>query len=371
MLIAMKRRWKQIALAVAIVLVVVGYSLLLWRGPWWIDGAHLRSKNLEPADGVVITGFRTMLVALGAGAVAAFGLYYTHKGHKQTEALFEHTREKDREQAVLTREGQVTERYVAAIKLLASKDLMERLGGIHSLERIMRDSARDHGTVVDVLAAYVRHHAQKTGAPQYGTPPPEDVRAAMIVIGRRPKRDELFPLNLAGVQLHLAELKRANLSGTTLDYALLSAADLEGTDLTKVHLQAAVLSAATLSNATLAYAEMREAKLNKTNLTNSDLSHADLTGVDLTSARMQFANLSGAKLRRAVLDKTEMAQVILKGTDLCGVDLRETLSLSLEGLCEAILDTHTQLPSGLAAHPKIQARLAECGRSLRARAPDV
>ncbi|MER7573801.1 hypothetical protein [Streptomyces sp. NPDC126514] len=83
----MKQKSKRIALAALLSLMVIGYVLLLWRGPWWIDGAHLRTKNLQPADGVVITGLRTMLVAVGAGAVAAFGLYYTHKGHKQTEAL--------------------------------------------------------------------------------------------------------------------------------------------------------------------------------------------------------------------------------------------------------------------------------------------
>ena len=80
--------------------------------PRWVDGAHLRTKNLEPADGVVITGFRTSLVALGVGFIAGLGLYYTHRSHQHTEKLFQHTRQKDREQAELTREGQVTERDV-------------------------------------------------------------------------------------------------------------------------------------------------------------------------------------------------------------------------------------------------------------------
>ncbi|MFI0262299.1 hypothetical protein ACH4OW_25030 [Streptomyces sp. NPDC017056] len=87
-----------------------GYTLLLWHGPWWIDGAHLRTRGLQPADGVVITGFRTALVALGAGLIAAAGLFYTHR-------TLQHTREKDQEQAEIAREGQVTDRYVAAIKL--------------------------------------------------------------------------------------------------------------------------------------------------------------------------------------------------------------------------------------------------------------
>ncbi|MEV0484002.1 hypothetical protein AB0I69_25750 [Streptomyces sp. NPDC050508] len=69
----MKLPVKRLVLVAALVLAVVGYALLLWRGPWWIDGAHLRTRNLEPADGVVITGFRTALVALGAGALAGAG----------------------------------------------------------------------------------------------------------------------------------------------------------------------------------------------------------------------------------------------------------------------------------------------------------
>src|SRR5688572_28461729 len=89
---------------------VVAYALLLWRGPWWLDGAHIRDRGLQPADGVVITGVRTALVALAAGVVAGIGLYYTHQSHRHAEKLylhsqeqFEHAREKDREQAELTR----------------------------------------------------------------------------------------------------------------------------------------------------------------------------------------------------------------------------------------------------------------------------
>ncbi|MFJ6463089.1 hypothetical protein ACIQM0_18935 [Streptomyces sp. NPDC091387] len=128
---------------------VVGYALLLWRGLGWLDGGHLREEDLQPADGVVITGVRTALVALGASIVAGLGLYYTHK-------TLEHTREKDEKQVDLTREGQVTERYVEAIKLLGSDNLTQCLGGIYSLERIMWDSERDQPTIVEVLSTYIR-----------------------------------------------------------------------------------------------------------------------------------------------------------------------------------------------------------------------
>ncbi|MGW6704319.1 hypothetical protein ACWGDE_05440 [Streptomyces sp. NPDC054956] len=54
-------------------------------------------------------GFLALLVA---GVVAAAGLYYTDR-------TLRHTRERDREQVELTREGQVTDRYVEAVKLRA------------------------------------------------------------------------------------------------------------------------------------------------------------------------------------------------------------------------------------------------------------
>ncbi|MEU1600331.1 hypothetical protein ABZ468_48185 [Streptomyces sp. NPDC005708] len=69
----------------------------------------------------MITGFRTTLVALGAGVIAGIGLYYTHRTPQ-------HTRDKDRVQAEIEREGQVTDRYVEAIKLPGSDSPTERLG---------------------------------------------------------------------------------------------------------------------------------------------------------------------------------------------------------------------------------------------------
>ncbi len=104
----MKSRTWRIPLAAALTVVVIGYALLLWRGPWWIDGAHLRTKNLQPADGVASSPASAPCSSPSAPEplLPRSASTHTHKGHKQTEALFEHTREKDREQVELVREGQ-------------------------------------------------------------------------------------------------------------------------------------------------------------------------------------------------------------------------------------------------------------------------
>ncbi|MEU8990454.1 pentapeptide repeat-containing protein [Streptomyces sp. NPDC048558] len=215
-------------------------AALIW-GPWLFEGKHVRDDTLAPSAGIIVTGLCTMLVALGAGAVAALGLHYTHKSHKQTEALFEHTREKDREQAELTREGQVTERYVEAIKLLASGHLTERLGAIYALERIMRDSEKDHATVVEVLAAFVRQHSPwkpdaGTGATEPEVRPSDDVQAALTVLGRRPEREEAFRIDLRRTDLRGADLQRARLQRTVMTKAHLEDANLARADLAKADL---------------------------------------------------------------------------------------------------------------------------------------
>jgi hypothetical protein len=113
-----------------------------------------------------------------------------------------------------------------AIGLLASERLDGRIGGIYALEHIVIESSRDHDTVVQVLAAFVREHAsigttrpvlwidppprlrkgQASGDPQ----PVTEVQTALTVLIRRPTRDEHEPLDLRRSDLRGADLSGMN-----------------------------------------------------------------------------------------------------------------------------------------------------------------
>ncbi|WP_329228063.1 pentapeptide repeat-containing protein [Streptomyces sp. NBC_01460] len=223
--------------------------LLVWA-PWWIEGHRLRDDNgeLVSSAGIIVTGFRTMLVAIAAGGFTAAGLYYTREKHRLERENFQHAQDqftenqkqfeitmkmsadREAEQARLTREGQVTGRYVEAIKLLSSQDDTQRLGAIYSLERIMRDSEDDHDTVITVLAAFIRQHA---GLGLDVPRPDEPVQAAVTVLGRRPIRNEatridLRRTDLTGLDFERANFRRARLGGTDLRGANLHRADFTG-----------------------------------------------------------------------------------------------------------------------------------------------
>ncbi|WP_331745997.1 pentapeptide repeat-containing protein [Streptomyces globisporus] len=309
-----RARWLLIA---AVTVGVIAFGLLLWKGPWWFDGAHLRAKDLQPADGVVITGFRTALVAVGVALTAAVGLLYTHRNHQATLDQLEHTRTKDREQAELTRESQYTDLYVDAIKLLATKDssegsgLTERLGGIYALERVMRDSEKDQAMVVQILAAFVRQRARRedpedenlSGQIHGGLRPADDVQAALTVLGRRPRREQ----NEGLIDLSFTDLSRADLLLGRFNYA-----------------------------------SFKRARLNDAFLAGTELSKADLGGADLRGAVLSFADLRGAKL-------------IVADVSGCPAEAKVTAVQ----LLDAKMDATTVLPQAVARDPLFQQQMQE------------
>ena len=56
-------------------------------------------------------------------------------------------------------EGQITERFTKAVEQLGSDNTAISLGGIYALERIAKDSEKDHWPVMEVLTAYVRENS--------------------------------------------------------------------------------------------------------------------------------------------------------------------------------------------------------------------
>ena len=192
----------------------------------------------------------------------------------------------------------MTDRYTKAIEQLGSDNLEVCLGGIYALERVSRDSARDHPTVMEVLTAFIRDHSREPWPPpnpggqerERSTRP--DVQAAVTVVARRdPNRD------IPGRRI---DLTGANLTGAALTYAQLRGAVLAGAVLAGADLRGAVLEAADLRDAVLTGADLHGfAFLIRADLRGADLRDADLRDADLTHANLTDATLTHAALARA------------------------------------------------------------------------
>jgi hypothetical protein len=202
------------------------------------------------------------------------------------------------QQVLISREGQVTERFTRAVDQLGSQAVDVRTGGIYALERIARDSAADRATVVEVLAVYVRHHAPgPTPAPPHDltatgvseavaklqTRAP-DVHAAMTVLGRAHWRDRSIEL-----QLNDTDLRKTYLPG----------ADLQGAFLNRAHFEGSWLRRVVLRRANLRHAHLQEVWMPEADLAGADLHDADLRGAYLMGACLDGTDLSGADLTGA------------------------------------------------------------------------
>jgi hypothetical protein len=139
----------------------------------------------------------------------------------------------------ISEQGQVTDRYNAAITNLGSRSFDIRLGGIYALQRLMQDSPRDQPTVIAVLCAFVRDRTMSTRKPYKRPPlPPTDIQAALTVVGTRSTADDgpATVVDFGYTQLARAQLDHDNLAHAKLTGVDLTGANLTGADLTYANL---------------------------------------------------------------------------------------------------------------------------------------
>jgi uncharacterized protein YjbI with pentapeptide repeats len=315
-------------------LLVVGLIvlLLLWKLPKW---------QVARSQGVTIANrfdreneARKTLAQIVGGAFLLAGLY---SSVQTTE---------------LSRQGQITDRFTKAIEQLGAVDaagkprLDVRLGGIYALERIARDSDRDHPVVMEVLTAYVREHApvieKKEGDV---TPIGADVQAILTVIGRREDKYDSGVIDLRITRLRGADLDGADLSGANLNGADLSSLTQPNDE--NLAGGAQLTGFTKLEGAYLRGADLNGADLSGALVVNSDLSGAYLHNAVLRDTRLGGTNLRGTHFYNANLNGAYLNYANLNGADLSGADLSTAVGVTQDQVNSARGNSYTKLPEGL------------------------
>jgi ABC-type multidrug transport system fused ATPase/permease subunit len=114
------------------------------------------TSNLSITDRkALVQGLASAAQALAVfltGVAGLIGLFFTWRNLRQTrehsERQLAQAQESTEHTMRLTEQGQITERFTRAIEHLGSEKLEIRLGGIYALERIDRDSEKDHWSIV-------------------------------------------------------------------------------------------------------------------------------------------------------------------------------------------------------------------------------
>jgi Pentapeptide repeats (8 copies) len=207
----------------------------------------------------------------------------------------------------ISEDKQVTERFSKAVEQLSSDKIEVRLGGIYSLERIAKDSPKDHWVIMEVLSAFVREKS-----PTYASPP-IDIKAAVTAIVRRnmSQAPQGQQLDLTRSKLNGMNLDGVNLVGANLSYIKLAGSSLMSADFSGADLNYANLCDANLSRAKLIQANLTTARLCRANLTAADLYDTNLSETDLSEANFDNANLNKATLlevRNVLTDQIQQAK---------------------------------------------------------------
>ena len=261
--------------------------LALW---WWLPHVLTAQAELAPGERLALeNAMRDTLARVGEAILIFAGATYVWRylqkmgqvveQSAQTLAAAERT-------AFFAAQAGETARYADAMALLSSGQLEVRLGGTYALERIARESQRDHGPIMEVLAATLRDRARWSEGEIVAPRLDADLQAMATVIGRRHAAFD-------------APESRIDWHGTALARAYLPGANLRG----------AFLYETNLSGAILQNADLRGARLWKADLTEATLDGAHLEGADLTGV----AGLTMAQLKNAHLDGTTKLPQHLRG----------------------------------------------------------
>jgi Pentapeptide repeats (8 copies) len=299
---------KKLLLGLGVSMVLIVVILAVWKIPQRqlepLKAKIQRERNsLQPQDRLKLehdarkleNDARTTLIQAVGGLALLIGLYFTAKTW--------HT----------TQEGQVTDRFTKAINHLGEtgpEKLAIRLGGIYALERIARDSERDHWPIMEILTNYI---IERAPWPPKGDQLPEggqevesnslraklaiDIQAVLTVLGRRNRTFEqedqslnLQRTDLRGADLQHLHLERANLSEAHLERAIFGQVHLEKALLIEAHLEGALLIGTHLEGAALIGANLKGCWFPTAYLKGADFLDADLDGADF-----RVAHLNGSR----------------------------------------------------------------------------
>ena len=321
---------------------------------WLILFSDLPSSFFE--EGHQFRGeFAKFIATIVGGILIYYGLVLNAKRTKAVE-----------EQNILTRNGQVNERFKNAIDHLGSKKPSIILGGIHAMHQIALFEPIYRPIVFNILCSYIR---EKTSSlPEWNDYPEAERSKIKPKIEIQTIIDLLFkssdPLqyiyeglsaNLEGIKCIHANFNSANLKNAHLNHAHLVGANLKNVnlegawilyvnlfkaDLTKCHMQNAIillshfefaeLPEATLKMTGIIGSTFKGANLKDANLEGAHLIGTNFVGSDLSNTRFIGTNLESSHFMGAILWDAHFEGSNLENADLRGADVRDAF---FEGAC--------------------------------------
>ncbi|RYZ80377.1 MAG: pentapeptide repeat-containing protein, partial [Proteobacteria bacterium] len=237
---------------------------------------------------------------------------------------------------------QVSEQFIKATECVSSKDVLIRVAGVYSLERIGKRSDDDFRLVIEVLTALVRQSLpspvdrlsdekieEMAKLPYKSLPSttPQDVKAVVDVVGRRGAYQKT-PRNLGWIVLSHTDFSRVSFSG--------------GNNSRKWQFHWLDFSRAVLIQA---YAQ--EIDFIEGSFWNADLRLSAFIKCVFTNYGFKKADLRHARFRDSKFPMSDFDDARMEKADFQGADLSRARGLTQKQVDSAIINSDTKLPPNL------------------------
>lgn len=233
---------------------------------------------------------------------------------------------------------QANQLFADAAEKLAQESVLGRVAALRMLERSAYERSHLVVPVIDTVASFIRLHAGRRPDEPPRSPGPEDIRLALLIIGRIRKAwveedayaDQLNEEGyLLAVDLNATTLRGAKFAG---NYYL---TDFGVSD----------LSCSSMSNGWFSYATFDGATLHEASAQGASMAHATFVGADLT----------GADFRKCELREADFASANVSGTNFIGSTLRAAKLAAVRNIYNAlwenaVYDETTTFPDGFDPH---------------------
>jgi uncharacterized protein YjbI with pentapeptide repeats len=306
----------------ALVLEEVAVSWLSSAWHWYSAPHTSTSGQITHPHAELVNPIGTFVGAVGAFVTAATLAWAAVRNARTASARHE-------EQTRTDQQRRITENFSKAIEQLGSDKLEIRVGGIHALQRIAKESPSEYWPIMENLTAFVRERTRRVEAERASQDLSERIsrRAYFLwVEADKPEgRDEEFWYD-AAIREEFGEPPLADIA------AVIRFIQFRDHEREKANAWTLDLSGAYLQMARLGFTNFDRANLIAAHLEGADLWDCSLRGTALFRANLRWANLKNADLHEAHLD----------GADLTGA--RELTQAQIE---QASGNAETKLPSGL------------------------
>ncbi|MEO1582129.1 MAG: hypothetical protein AAFR91_09775 [Pseudomonadota bacterium] len=335
-MIGLLKKYYRAAPFVIIIFIIFYYAVMIFPEIQIleINDPTISNKDLASLE----NEYRKTILQIIAGTAVAIGLYLTYKRIKVTE------------------DGQVTERFTKAIEHLGSKQPSICIGGIYALERIAKDSPKDHWMVMEILSSYIRENSSlETNNPNtsqgdffdplsnpssYSKNKIEaSIQSALSVILRRNTKNDqrgsqidLRNCFLSGCTISNASMDNLIIEGSHMTNSVIENTTFENISLTNVKFNNSNINNVNFIKIRCENFEMQNSVINKMNIDQCNFYASDFTSLETQSFNVKntffsFSFLSGIKF---VISRTPERSNQLSNNKYSGCDTNLETQLSTQ-----------------------------------------